>query len=209
MCDSVLGSEHGLSQRAHSCAAAPGQPLPRAPLKPPPHALPCSITNAAVETRCQAKWGIKPRWDWIAQQYGVRAATLTGGSNIVYSNGAYDPWSSGGVGNITGSTLAYWQRRATELAGSASGASRAALDSAIQHLQAALASAQEAGVTVGTSTQGASSVWIADGAHHVDLFFADPADPPSITSARQVELALIKVWVAEFYAQQRPLKMEL
>ena len=49
-----------------------------------------------IKERCDNRHGIQPRAEWIAHSYGgldgVRRA-----SNIVFSNGAYDPWSSGGV----------------------------------------------------------------------------------------------------------------
>lgn len=74
-----------------------------------------------------------------------------------------------------------------------------------QQLAAALkaASSSSSGVQVSSSTggpNGLTSVWIQDGAHHVDLFFSNPADPASITSARQVELGLVRSWIADWYA---------
>lgn len=38
---------------------------------------------------------------------------------------------------------------------------------------------------------------ISDSAHHLDLFFSNPADPPSVIQAREFELAFIEKWVAE------------
>ena len=45
---------------------------------------------------------------------------------------------------------------------------------------------------------------IADGAHHLDLFFRnDTSDPPSVRFARKVEAALIKRWMAEWRESHR------
>lgn len=33
------------------------------------------------------------------------------------------------------------------------------------------------------------------GAHHVDLMYAHPADPPSLTAAREVEMAHVRRWI--------------
>jgi hypothetical protein len=55
---------------------------------------------------------------------------------------------------------------------------------------------------VHTDANGLSTIWIPMGAHHLDLFFADPADPPSVTQARVAEMALVQQWVAAWYAQR-------
>jgi len=47
-----------------------------------------------IET-CQAKWKVKPRIKMADIMYGARQ--LHGASNIVFSNGLLDPWSSGGI----------------------------------------------------------------------------------------------------------------
>ena len=36
------------------------------------------------------------------------------------------------------------------------------------------------------------------GAHHLDLMFADAADPPSATRAREIEAAMIAKWAEEW-----------
>ena len=46
-------------------------------------------------------------------------------------------------------------------------------------------------------------VFIADGAHHIDLFYSDPADPPSVTAARVEEMDLVATWIAAWRAEQR------
>ncbi|XP_077984303.1 lysosomal Pro-X carboxypeptidase-like [Glandiceps talaboti] len=44
---------------------------------------------------CHKSWGITPRKNWIAVQYGGK--DIKAASNIVFSNGNLDPWSAGGV----------------------------------------------------------------------------------------------------------------
>lgn len=41
------------------------------------------------------------------------------------------------------------------------------------------------------------AVILEHGAHHLDLFFSDPRDPPDVTFARQFHVAHMKKWVAE------------
>jgi lysosomal Pro-X carboxypeptidase len=97
----------------------------------------------AIAEHCEATYAVAPKGNWVAatSEFG-RASSA---SNIVFSNGEYDPWRSGGVlTNLSDTLLA---------------------------------------------------VDIAQGAHHLDLFFSDPADPPSVIAARQVEVAAIRRWV--------------
>lgn len=95
----------------------------------------------AIRQHCNRSFGVEPRETWIATEF----AGTAGASNIVFSNGLYDPWSSGGVvKNVSDSVIA---------------------------------------------------VIIPEGAHHLDLFFTNPLDPPSVTEARRVELAEVKKWI--------------
>ena len=101
--------------------------------------------RSAVAAHCEKKYGVgTERVTWIAQSSRVGA---TAGSNILFSNGQYDPWRSGGVLHDLSPSL-----RAIE---------------------------------------------VANGAHHLDLFFSNPADPPSVRAAREVEVAAMKAWSRE------------
>ena len=51
------------------------------------------INATAIREHCEATWGVTPRNKWIDTEF----AGTGGASNIVFSNGGYDPWSSGGV----------------------------------------------------------------------------------------------------------------
>jgi lysosomal Pro-X carboxypeptidase len=40
---------------------------------------------------CRDVWGVEPAFDWITTRYGL--PRFSGASNIVFTNGLYDPWS--------------------------------------------------------------------------------------------------------------------
>jgi lysosomal Pro-X carboxypeptidase len=50
--------------------------------------------HPAVDDHCQDHWGVRPRDTWIRASYNPYQL---GATNIFYTNGAFDPWSSGGV----------------------------------------------------------------------------------------------------------------
>ncbi|XP_069747081.1 lysosomal Pro-X carboxypeptidase [Narcine bancroftii] len=52
---------------------------------------------------CKKDWGLRPRPDWIITVYGGK--NISSHSNIVFSNGDLDPWSSGGVTKSISDTL--------------------------------------------------------------------------------------------------------
>lgn len=41
------------------------------------------------------------------------------------------------------------------------------------------------------------AILIDGGAHHLDLFFSNPADPPSVIEARKVQLENIALWIEQ------------
>lgn len=41
------------------------------------------------------------------------------------------------------------------------------------------------------------AVLIPEGAHHLDLMFSHPLDPPSVVAARNTQRAHMRAWVAE------------
>lgn len=59
---------------------------------------------------CKRKYGVVPRPNWVTTEYGghdIRKVLKHFGSNIIFSNGLRDPWSSGGVvENISESIVA-------------------------------------------------------------------------------------------------------
>ncbi|KAJ8524063.1 hypothetical protein ON010_g17055 [Phytophthora cinnamomi] len=57
---------------------------------------PTSWNFTADNENCKSEWGIEVRPLWATTQYGGRKA-LKAASNIVFSNGNYDPWSGTGV----------------------------------------------------------------------------------------------------------------
>ncbi|TMW57593.1 hypothetical protein Poli38472_003518 [Pythium oligandrum] len=100
---------------------------------------------------CEAAWGVPLRPSWAVTQYGGLKA-IRASSNIVFSNGNYDPWSGTGILEDVSDSIV--------------------------------------------------SVLIEGGAHHLDLFFSHPMDPPSVTKARETEKKHIRKWIKEFYADK-------
>ncbi|CAK8999056.1 unnamed protein product [Durusdinium trenchii] len=101
---------------------------------------------------------------WLTAYYGDRA-NASQHRNIVWSNGALDPWSGMGVyppsGGPTGPMV------------------------------------QEMNV------DGSTIALVLDlGAHHLDLMFSDPADPPCAHAAREIERQRIRQWCEEAYQAQ-------
>jgi lysosomal Pro-X carboxypeptidase len=100
--------------------------------------------RSVVAAHCERKYGVGARGvAWIAQSARVGPSA---GSNILFSNGQYDPWRSGGVLSDLSPTL--------------------------------------------------RAVHVDGGAHHLDLFFSNAADPPSLTAVREREVAAMKAWIA-------------
>ena len=109
---------------------------------------PAPSNQTAITAHCAAKYdGLAQRPEWVAQSAALDAAGGVAASNIIFSNGEYDPWRSGGV----------------------------------------------------LTDQSASvrAIEVAQGAHHLDLFFSHEDDPPSVLAARTAEIEAIKAWVRE------------
>jgi lysosomal Pro-X carboxypeptidase len=56
------------------------------------------MSSAFLEQHCRRKYNVSPRRDWIPASYGGESYP---GTNVVFSNGLLDPWSSAGVLNST------------------------------------------------------------------------------------------------------------
>lgn len=57
------------------------------------------MNMTAINEHCQQKFGVTPRATWIADEFGGMHGVAQA-SNIVFTNGLLDPWSSGGVGVV-------------------------------------------------------------------------------------------------------------
>ncbi|KAI9994151.1 hypothetical protein PInf_016716 [Phytophthora infestans] len=111
-----------------------------------------AVNESQDNAACFEKWGVhlKPRWAQF--EFGGMKA-LRAASNIVFSNGNFDPWSGLGV---------------------------------LESLSPSVV-----------------AVPVPGGAHHLDLFFTHPSDPPAVTEARNTELKYIRQWINEFYAYKQ------
>ncbi|OQR93179.1 lysosomal Pro-X carboxypeptidase [Thraustotheca clavata] len=58
---------------------------------------PRNVSLVKITSDCQKKWGVTPDPQWIRYEYGPLDRMISSTSNIVFTNGGYDPWSSGGV----------------------------------------------------------------------------------------------------------------
>ena len=57
-----------------------------------------------VDEHCRLAWGVAPRTRWVAQEYGGRQLGRYH-SNIIFSSGGFDGWSSAGVATNLSSSL--------------------------------------------------------------------------------------------------------
>lgn len=51
--------------------------------------------RTAVDAMCAAKYGVRVKGEWIAASSSFTASSTV--SNVIFSNGQYDPWRVGGV----------------------------------------------------------------------------------------------------------------
>eukprot|EP00913_Durusdinium_trenchii_P013744 g12904.t1 len=132
---------------------------------PWPPAIQRNYTVASVDQGLRGAPMTTDLWStWLTAYYGDRA-NASQHRNIVWSNGALDPWSGMGVyppsGGPTGPMV------------------------------------QEMNV------DGSTIALVLDlGAHHLDLMFSDPADPPCAHAAREIERQRIRQWCEEAYQAQ-------
>jgi len=60
---------------------------------------------------CKSKYQLTPKYDWALDYFGGRdpKVDFSAASNIIFSNGALDPWHAGGITkNITENTIALY-----------------------------------------------------------------------------------------------------
>lgn len=65
---------------------------------------PNKFNATLIATHCREFWNVAPRSKWIAAEYGGRSLGA-GHSNIVFSSGSFDGWSSGGVATNLSSSM--------------------------------------------------------------------------------------------------------
>ena len=107
-------------------------------------------------------------------------------SNVVFSSGGLDPWQ-----------LGQWPQHLSD---------RPPAPAAL--LAASQLRRQRPCMRAGSIRHNVSdtvlAVFIPEGAHHLDLMFSHPDDPPSVRAARQFEMAQVRRWVAEHHAKMAP-----
>ena len=108
---------------------------------------------------------VTDRWSgWMTAYYGGR--NVSHHRNIVWSNGALDPWSGQGVYPPGGPAV----------------------------------SGPDGPMVQNISADGSQIALILDlGAHHLDLMFSDPANPPCFAEARKIEVRMMREWCQEAY----------
>ena len=109
---------------------------------------------------------VSDRWSsWMQAYYGGRDE-VPRHRNIVWSNGALDPWSGQGVYPPGGGP--------------------------------------DGPMVQNVSADGSQIALVLDlGAHHLDLMFSDPRNPPCFGAARAVEEQRITQWIQEAYDAHR------
>jgi hypothetical protein len=127
-----------------------------------PHGLKpggCAVQYAAEGLRGAPT--ISDPWSqWLESYYGGR--NISHHRNIIWSNGALDPWSGQGVYPPGGGPEG----------------------PLVQHI----------------NEDGSQISLILDlGAHHLDLMFTDPRNPPCFYEARKIETKMIRQWCQEAY----------
>jgi lysosomal Pro-X carboxypeptidase len=65
---------------------------------------PDPFNQSLVDEHCELTWGVKPRSEWIVQEYGGRRLGR-GHTNIVFTSGGFDPQSSMCIANNLSESL--------------------------------------------------------------------------------------------------------
>ena len=65
---------------------------------------PDPFNQSLVDEHCELTWGVKPRQKWIVQEYGGRELGR-GHSNILFTNGGFDPQRTMGIANNLSESL--------------------------------------------------------------------------------------------------------
>jgi hypothetical protein len=126
-------------------------------------------TFSDLTSYCQSTYGLTPDPNSLNIDFGG-ADMVNSVSNVVFSNGALDPFNAGGflppsAGN------AKWTTRVLE---------------------------NEISVATSNDDRGVTLLLIQEAAHHLDLRSTNPLDPQAVTTARQIELQAMEEWIENF-----------
>ena len=141
-------------------------------------------SNLTVDLTCNDPHGAfgfpkSPRdpWStWLDTLYG--GMRIESHSNIIFSNGLLDPWSSAGV-------------------------FRYAVDPNDPGIPAAFISPIPGIFLQNLTDSGMIALIMALGGHHTDLMYRDDGDPPSIQYARDVEGSFVMEWIQQWCKLRR------
>jgi lysosomal Pro-X carboxypeptidase len=143
----------------------------------------------AVAIGCQEDWNVNltpQRIEWANTVYGGRRALATA-SNIIFSNGNLDPWSAYGVTNTKISTIT-----SSSTTGNNNNNRTTRKD---QDEHSYVDEQEREREQQERERRGIYVMEVDQGAHHLDLMFSHPLDPPSVQHVRARELDVIRGWI--------------
>jgi pimeloyl-ACP methyl ester carboxylesterase len=120
---------------------------------------------------------LDPWATWMDTVYG--GTRIRAHSNVVFSNGLLDPWSSAGV--------------------YAPGTMDPSFSAFIANLRSTSANPAP-GLYLQNISRGMIALVMEEGGHHTDLMYSSVLDPPSVTEARRIEREMIESWIDEWRA---------
>lgn len=69
---------------------------------------PFNYSESKINSHCERKYGVKPQYFAIANEFGAGLESVRNASNIVFSNGRFDPWRAGGVTTFNNTIKSIW-----------------------------------------------------------------------------------------------------
>lgn len=154
-----------------------------------------------IHERCQREFGILPRDNWIRDRYGDMPRALAHTSNIVLSNGLLGKWAQ--IGLSRRSRFAWMEDTFALTCPDFSSSTfflflrvRNARLTTRPHLFTRADPWSSGGIKKNISDT-VQAIILEHGAHHLDLFFSDPRDPPDVTFAREFHMRNIEKWLSQ------------
>jgi lysosomal Pro-X carboxypeptidase len=136
---------------------------------------PINLTDFTLQ--CRRDYFVTPDFDKAQQLFGIGSKQVSSTSRIIFSNGARDPWSTGGILSLP------TQRP-------------------FKQSPYFVVDYEKYPDLKGNMNVAANQIYlihIPHACHHEDLRQSGSQDPPSLTGARLYELKLITSWIHEEY----------